>query len=305
MLSITYFKALSDLTRIRLFNVLQKHEMSVNELVSLFELGQSLISRHLKILTSSGLLSCRRDRIWAFYSASRTKDAGRFGQAIAYLFTNEAILEEDLEKAYRIVEERKQSSKSFFNSIASEWDHLKTEILTDIELNEVIGRYVKTSSIVADLGCGTGDLLDFLGPHTACSIGVDSSVKMLEQARKRFNHRHRSHIDFRLGELEHLPIGNCEVDTAIFSLVLHHLPNPERAVAESERILKSGGILIIADFGQHGNECMRKKYGDRWLGFSEDDIRGWIGRHGFAMGDETSFMVKESIQLNVFTATKK
>ncbi len=67
--AIRYFKALSDETRLRLAHVLGRYELSVNELVSLLEMGQSRVSRHLKILTEAGLLQSRRDGLWVFYSA--------------------------------------------------------------------------------------------------------------------------------------------------------------------------------------------------------------------------------------------
>ena len=54
--AIRYFKALSDETRLRLTYVLERYELSVNELVSILEMGQSRVSRHLKILTEAGLL---------------------------------------------------------------------------------------------------------------------------------------------------------------------------------------------------------------------------------------------------------
>ncbi len=64
------FKALSDATRLRLMHILLHYELSVNELVTILGMGQSRISRHLKILTEAGLLTSRRDGLWVFYSAS-------------------------------------------------------------------------------------------------------------------------------------------------------------------------------------------------------------------------------------------
>ena len=61
MKALRYLKALSDETRLRLALVLFHYELSVNELVSLLNMGQSRISRHLKILTEAGLLQSRRD----------------------------------------------------------------------------------------------------------------------------------------------------------------------------------------------------------------------------------------------------
>ena len=69
MKALRYLKALSDETRLRLALVLFHYELSVNELVSLLNMGQSRISRHLKILTEAGLLQSRRDGLWVFYSA--------------------------------------------------------------------------------------------------------------------------------------------------------------------------------------------------------------------------------------------
>ncbi len=304
MISITYFKSLADITRIRLFNILLHHELSVNEIVELMAMGQSRISRHLKILTDSGLLTCRRDGVWAFYSVNKSDPVQKFVNSIRYLFNEEDLIENDVDKAKKIIENRKLHTSTFFNSIASEWDRLKNEILKNFELNAIILKYIKNGSIVADLGCGTGDLISYLKPHVKRIIGVDSSSKMLDEAKKRFQ-QENSHIDLRLGELEHLPIGNKEVDVAVLSLVLHHLTDPAPAISESRRILKPGGKIIIADFEKHTNERLRKTYGDRWLGFSKSQIKEWLDNNGFNFNSVKSYELNKKIKLSVFTSTKK
>ncbi len=65
------FKALSDKTRLRLLYILQFYELNVNEIVLVVNMIQSGVSRHLKILQESGLLSSRRDGSFIYYGASK------------------------------------------------------------------------------------------------------------------------------------------------------------------------------------------------------------------------------------------
>lgn len=67
MTTVTIFKALADETRLRLLRILLHHELSVNELVSILKMGQSRISRHLRVLSDAGLTTFRRDGLWVFY----------------------------------------------------------------------------------------------------------------------------------------------------------------------------------------------------------------------------------------------
>ena len=304
MICLTYFKALADETRVRLLNILMHHEMSVNEIVALMDMGQSRISRHLKVLTDSGLLECRRDGAWAFYSAVGNNDAGRFSDSIRPLFLSEQQLADDLETASHLVTERSIKSRNFFNSIASEWNYLKQKVLGDFDLNQAILDCVDTCQFAVDLGCGTGELLAGLRKKAGFAVGIDSSRKMLAQAEKLFSNNNEK-IELRLGELEHLPVGNNEADFAVISMVMHHLANPEKVAMEVARILKSGGIFIIADFEKHTNEEMRKKYGDRWLGFSKDEIRTILSHSGFEEQKIKTFKLKQSINLNITIARKK
>ncbi|MDA3897981.1 MAG: metalloregulator ArsR/SmtB family transcription factor [Desulfobacteraceae bacterium] len=304
MICLTYFKALADETRVRLLNILMHHEMSVNEIVALMDMGQSRISRHLKVLTDSGLLECRRDGAWAFYSAVGNNDAGRFSDSIRPLFLSEQQLAGDLETASHLVTERSIKSRNFFNSIASEWNYLKQKVLGDFDLNQAILDCVDTCQFAVDLGCGTGELLAGLRKKAGFAVGIDSSRKMLAQAEKLFSNNDKN-IELRLGELEHLPVGNNEADFAVISMVMHHLANPEKVAMEVARILKSGGIFIIADFEKHTNEEMRKKYGDRWLGFSKDEIRTILSPSGFEEQKIKAFKLKQSINLNITIARKK
>lgn len=89
--AIRYFKALSDETRLRLTCVLRKYELSVNELVSILEMGQSRVSRHLKILTEAGLLSSRRDGLWVFYSAVTEGKGADFLRAASPFLDDETM----------------------------------------------------------------------------------------------------------------------------------------------------------------------------------------------------------------------
>ena len=135
MKTLEYFKALSDITRLRLLNILIHYELSVNEIVSLMEMGQSRISRHLKILMEAGFLECRRDGAWAFYFISHQGQGRELINAIRYLLDKEPFFDEDLLRAEHIVQDRSLKTMQFFNQIAFKWDLLKRKILGDFDLN--------------------------------------------------------------------------------------------------------------------------------------------------------------------------
>jgi ArsR family transcriptional regulator len=263
------------------------------------DMGQSRISRHLKILTDAGLLECRRDRIWAFYYVDHHGQGRKFIESICYLFDDEQLLRQDLMHAENIVQERKLKTIQFFNRIASQWDRLKKEILGNFDLNTAITREIKDSDTVVDLGCGTGELMEKLQAGTRHVIGVDSSSNMLEQARNRF-HPDNNKIDLRLGQLEHLPLKNMEADCAVISMVLHHLSIPKSLISEVSRVLRDKGSFIIVDFDKHNDEDMRKMYGDRWLGFSKDEIIKMLSPYGFILKKFQSYKIKKNLALNLY-----
>ncbi len=303
MKNLTYFKALSDVTRIRLVHILNDHELSVNEMVKLLEMGQSRISRHLRILMDAGFLQCRRDGAWAFYGISRAGLAQQLLEAVHVAFAEEPLVQADRRRASRIVEERKRKTIHFFDTIASDWDLLKQEIMGEVDLNTAIAELIPVRATVVDLGCGTGDLLAVAAEKARKVIGVDSSAKMLDLARRRFQGNNAA-PEFRLGELEHLPLGDGEADCAVISMVLHHVSDPGTAIAEIRRTLKPGGRLLIAELEKHESEEMREKYGDRWLGFSRHEMGQYLQTNGFTLESLRSFTLRKSLRLDLYNTLK-
>lgn len=280
------FKALSDETRLRLVYILLHYELSVNELVHILDMGQSRVSRHLKILTEAGLLGSRRDGLWVFYAAPKTGERHDLLRALMAFVQPDAHMRAGLAMAAQMLEERARKTRQFFNAIAENWDELNNEVLGDFDLPAAVCAAVPQGCGTAvDLGCGTGAVLARLLPLAHGVIGVDGSARMLEICRRRFAPEDLSaeRVSLRIGDLSHLPLRDHEADFACINLVLHHLSQPAEALGEIRRILPPGGRLFVADFLRHTDEAMRNRYGDRWLGFAEDALATVLQKAGFAV----------------------
>ncbi|MFW5908289.1 MAG: ArsR/SmtB family transcription factor [Desulfosalsimonas sp.] len=304
MNSLTYFKALGDETRIRLVNILLHHELKVGEVVSILEMGQSRISRHLKILADAGMVKSLKEGVWGFYSIADSGPGRRFIDAVSYVFRDDPLLEHDLERARQIIEARSRNTMRFFDHVASRWDLLKREIIGTFDLQEAIFKNAGTYETGVDLGCGTGELLWTMKNHAAKVIGVDSSARMLEEARKRFSGEHGGSVEIRLGEIEHLPMGDNEADLAVISLVLQYLQDPQQGISEVGRILKPGGDLILAELDRHENESLKTVYGVKWQGFDRHALSLWLEESGFKVKQVESNPVSKGLTLNIFRADR-
>jgi ArsR family transcriptional regulator len=115
---------------------------------------------------------------------------------------------------------------------------------------------------------------------------------MIEFARDQARRHHVKNVDYRLGDMEELPIDEESVDLVFFSQSLHHALHPQNAIAEAARILRPGGRIAILDLAKHRFEEAREMYADEWLGFSETELESMLQRAGL-QHPQTSIVYKD------------
>lgn len=276
-------KALADPCRLRLTAILLHGEFTVQELTRIMGMGQSRISRHLKILTDAGLLSVKRQGTWSYY---RVGGEASFFSAIRPAFEKEMdTLPErprDLAAVALILDERRRRSQEFFDRHARQWDELARTLLPVPEYRRRLLDLVPPGDSVLEIGVGTGGLLIELAAVTSRLIGVDHSPAMLEEARCHLANKGVNGIDLRLGEMSHLPLPDSAVGCVVANMVLHHAADPQAVLTEIRRVLVTGGVLVIADLARHEREAAREQLADQWLGFDEAELAGWMQGAGFA-----------------------
>ena len=98
---------------------------------------------------------------------------------------------------------------------------------------------------IADIGCGTGELLYLIRKKNSCArlYGIDISPKMIEKAKS----KKIKNVFFSIGDAEKLNFDNNTMDIIITSESFHHYPYPQKALEEVNRVLKPNGLLVLCD----------------------------------------------------------
>ena len=147
---------------------------------------------------------------------------------------------------------------------------------------------IKEGETVVDLGAG-GGFDSFLAANKVGKkgkvIGVDMTSQMIDRARKNAKKGDYEHVEFRLGEIENLPVADNTADLIISNCVINLSPNKRRVFNEAYRVLKPGGRMMISDI------VLLKELPD----FIKEDMKSYAGCiSGAILKDQYLSLIKEA-----------
>jgi ArsR family transcriptional regulator len=280
--TLKYLRALSDPTRLRIVALLERDELSVNELQEITRMGQSRISTHLGLLQDSGLVQSRREGKRTFYKLNMVAE-GTVGEFVQLAIRGAKELPDqsgDQINLKRILNRRHEQAQVFFNQVAGRFDRVYGPGRSWQAFGHLLLR-ILPPLVVADLGAGEGLLSELLARRCKKVIAVDNSEKIVAFGAAKARKNNLKNLEFRLGDLQNPPVEPDSVDLVILSQALHHAQEPAKAIGSAARILRLGGQVMILDLARHHFERAHELYGDRWLGFAESDLHRWLEAAGF------------------------
>lgn len=268
----TLFRLLGDPTRLRLLRILALDRFNVTELTGILGAAQSNVSRHLTLLKDARLVVESREQGFVYYRLA--DDVRHNGQAALWplldaQFQSEAdtpLVRQDDVRLQEVLRLRKEDFDTHGDvrqlvpgrSWAA-WSRALAHLLPPLD--------------VADIGCGEGYLTVEAAAWARHVVGIDRSDEVLERAKALALRRKVSNVDWKKGDLTRLPLRDSSLDVALLSQALHHANDPERALAETTRVLKPGGRVLILDLRAHDQDWVRQRFGDQRLGFTQDELR--------------------------------
>ncbi|HEY7393023.1 MAG TPA: metalloregulator ArsR/SmtB family transcription factor [Bryobacteraceae bacterium] len=267
----------SDPNRLRLLLLLEREELSVNELQEILGKGQSQISTNLSQLKQCGMVDDRRTGKNAFY---RLKVPANVMELLREAACEIPEAAQDQEALRRVLRKRDDKMRRYFDELAGRFGREYVPGRSWKGIAEALLKLLPPL-VVADLGAGEGTMSQLMAQRAKKVIAIDNSEKMVDFGSDLARRHGIRNLEYRLGDLENVPIRGGTVDLAFLSQALHHARHPERAVAEAWRILKPGGRIVILDLNRHHFEEARELYADVWLGFSELELEQYLGGAGF------------------------
>jgi ubiquinone/menaquinone biosynthesis C-methylase UbiE/DNA-binding transcriptional ArsR family regulator len=284
-------KAAAESTRIRIMFILSHGELNVSELTYVLGQSQPRVSRHLKLMSESGLLSRHKEGNWVLF---RLRDEG-LGGALAralvdMLSVKDNLLSGDLARLEAVKRQREEKAAAYFSANAPGWSQLRSLHVDEQQVEQTMHQLVGAGPLgtVVDLGTGTGRILELFADRATRLQGIDSSRDMLAIARATLERQKQRHPELRQAELRQadifaLPLADASADVVTIHQVLHFLDEPLKALLEARRILKPDGKLLVVDFAPHELEQLRDQHAHRRLGISAEQMAAWFGRANLSL----------------------
>lgn len=300
-------KAAGDTFRLDILRVLAQDSFGVLELCRIFATKQSGMSHHLKVLTSAGLLTTRREGNSIFYRRAYFAPDHPLASLQQALFNSvdQLPITDDVQQHLRELEvERSAASQQFFaenaHKFRAQQDLIASypvyaEQMTQLLLNTPL----RDATLALEVGPGEGEFLAVLAQHFKQVIALDNASNMLEKARAFAKEKKLHNIEFIHGDTHSLVEHKVLVDCIVVNMVLHHTPSPADIFHDLSKALAPRGALLVCDLSRHEQTWARDACGDLWQGFEPQDFSRWAKAAGLEEGQSVYFALRNGFQIQL------
>lgn len=303
-------RAAGEPTRLRVLALLAREELAVMELCRILDQSQPRVSRHLRLLTESGLVERFPDGGWVFYRlANDPMHHELVAKALSLVDTDDTSLVRDAERLEEVRIDRFAKAADYFAQVAPRWDQLRSLYVSETDVETAILKAAGAGPFrrLIDLGTGSGRMLTLFGDRTDNAIGLDLSQQMLNIARAQVADAGLTGCELRHGDIFATRLPGHSADLVLVHQVLHYLSDPATAVAEAARLVAPAGLLLIVDFAPHGLEYLREAHQHRRLGFADEEIRRWLVDAGLQRPETYALppKSKDGLTVKIWVARRK
>ena len=303
------FKASGDPLRLEILRVLRRDTFGVLELSQLFDMRQSGMSHHLKVMHKAGLLEPQREGNAIFYRRPLNLNTGKLAdQAIRQIFktVDQAPLPEQLDARIEAIrEQRAEQSRAFFSRHADQFREQQELIAAfDLYAGPTADLIRKRSArepwrTVLEIGPGEGGFLPVLAELFDQVVAVDNSRNMLAKAELTCQQAGLSNVQLVEGVTDTILARGETFDLIVANMVLHHVPSPADIFLGAVALMNPGGCLMISDLCSHDQDWAKENCGDLWLGFEPEELTAWAADAGLSAGEQLFIGLRNGFQVQV------
>ena len=300
-------KACAEPLRVDIVRLLHNNSYSVQELCQITDLKQSAVTHHLKVLATAQLLTTRREGNTLFYRRKLWPYDHNLADLQQSLFASidQCVLDEALQAGVAHVElQRLASSNAFFIDNSDKFRQQQDLIANFDQYAESVATMLKTvalpgQDVAIEIGPGEGLFLPYLAPMFNQVFVFDTSMAMLLQCERYIRQQKFDNVQAILGDSRVALKQKIQADAIIINMVLHHIAAPYEVFADSYRLLKPGGALLITELCHHDQSWAKDACGDVWLGFEPEDLSQWAQSVGLLEGQSSYLAQRNGFRIQI------
>jgi len=303
------FKASGDPLRLEILRVLRRDTFGVLELSQLFDMRQSGMSHHLKVMHKAGLVEPQREGNSIFYRRPLHLDNDKpTDLTIRQIFeaVDRAPLPAHLqEKIEAIRNQRADQSQAFFSRHSDQFREQQELIaafdLYAVPVAEMIRKRTRKHQwqTALEIGPGEGGFLPVLSELSDHVVALDNSRDMLAKATRTCIDQRLNNVDLIEGITDTLLARGDAFDLVVANMVLHHVPSPADIFLDAAALMNNGGCLVISDLCSHDQNWAKDNCGDLWLGFEPEELTAWAVAAGLKSGEQLFIGLRNGFQIQV------
>ena len=298
-------KAAGDPLRLSILKLLGQGAFGVLELCRIFDIKQSSMSHHLKVLAQAGLTSSQREGNSIFYRRPLTTGNDGMSEWLRSLYRaiDQTPNDDDVTHAVeKVLIERAEACADFFARHADDFREQQDLIASYEQYGDALATILDSfatqgerSGYALEVGPGEGAFLDVLSQKFEQVVGLDISPDMLAKAERFCQNAGLDNVTLLQGTTASVSIE--PVDFAVANMVLHHVPSPKTIFQDVAQRLRPGGTFLVTDLCRHDQAWARESCGDLWLGFEPADLSQWAVEAGLKEGQSQYSGLRNGFQI--------